>query len=256
MAVKFHRQITKNPQVLRTLTTIIHVDQREAAQFRFANSHECGATVLSPGGHGLSEPLQNSVDTRDRSMSRLFSKMSAGLLLSACLFTSTGCLGPGINLGPFAIPTPVSPYFQDKEELDFHNYKRYARVPILGPTTAGGPVIALDPPSDDEVIQALERARPVRGGIPLLHEKQRNNVRIVKEKIADYVDPPRFIPMIGMASLHHAHYKCTVYFSERTINGWPVPYTLDNEEAQEVLYIDHNHFHMCGNAELGATPSN
>lgn len=140
----------------------------------------------------------------------------------------------------------MSPYFQDDEELQFHIKERYSRVPILGPMTAGGPAIALDPPSHDEVMCALEKARPVRGGVPLLHEKQRNNVRIVKEKIADYVDDPRFIPLIGFSQLHHAHYRCTIYFEERTINGWPVPYTLEDKESMEVLYIDHNHFHMMG----------
>ncbi|HBE66676.1 MAG TPA: hypothetical protein DDW52_00875 [Planctomycetaceae bacterium] len=186
-------------------------------------------------------------------MSLKFDKPIAGLLLSMGLLASTGCVGitNGVNLGPLAIPIPVSPYFQDQEELEFHNHERYARVPIIGPVTRGTEVVALDPPSDDEVMQALERARPVRGGIPLLSEKQRNNVQIVKEKIADYIDPPRFIPLIGMAQLHHAHYKCTVYFSERTINGWPVPYTLEDEECVEVVYIDHNHFHMCGNPDIG-----
>lgn len=190
---------------------------------------------------------------RDRLMSLKFGKHIVGLLLSVGLLSSTGCIGisNGLNLGPLAIPIPVSPYFQEQEELEFHNHERYERVPIIGPTTASGDPIALDPPSDDEVMQALEKARPVRGGIPLLHEKQRNNVQIVKEKIADYTDPPRFIPLIGMARLHHAHYKCTVYFSERTINGWPVPYTLEDKESVEVLYIDHNHFHMCGNPDIG-----
>ena len=98
-------------------------------------------------------------------------------------------------------------------------------MPILGPITSGGPAVALDPPSDDEVMRALEKARPIEGGLPLLHEVQRNNVRIVKEKIADYVDPPRFYRMIGPAQLHHAHYKCTIYYAETTRVGWPVPYT-------------------------------
>jgi hypothetical protein len=168
---------------------------------------------------------------------------------------STGCIGltAGWHLGPLAIPVPISPYLQDQEELEFHVQERYARVPIMGPLTAGGPVAALDPPSDDEVMQAMERARPVRGGVPLLSEKQRNNVRIVKEKIVDYVDPPRFVPLIGFSQLHHAHYKCTIYFEERLINGWPVPYTLEDKEAVEVIYIDHNHFHMCGDPDTGAS---
>ena len=72
--------------------------------------------------------------------------------------------------------------------------ERYERMPILGPITPGSPETALDPPSDDEVMRALEKANPVQGGLPFLYEIQRNNVRIVVEPIADYVDPPRVYP--------------------------------------------------------------
>ena len=184
-----------------------------------------------------------------------FGRNFTGLVIAALAASNTGCVGlsTGLNLGVLGIPVPVTPYLQDQEELEFHVHERYARVPIMGPLTAGGPVQALDPPSDDEVMQALERARPVRGGIPLLSEKQRNRVRMVKEKIVDYIDPPRFIPLIGFAQLHHAHYKCTIYFEERLINGWPVPYTLEDNESVEVIYIDHNHFHMVGDPDTGAS---
>jgi hypothetical protein len=127
-------------------------------------------------------------------------------------------------------------------------------VPVLGPITAGGPVESLDPPSDDEVMRALEKARPIQGDLPMLHETQRNNCRIVKEKIADYIDPPRVLPLVGPVQLHHCHYKCTVYFTEITRVGWPVPYTKYNEDASEVVYVDHNHFHAVGNVDYG--PSN
>jgi hypothetical protein len=177
-----------------------------------------------------------------------------GLLLLATVGAQTGCVNlSNIALGPVGIPIPISPLLQDNEEIQFHVHERYARVPIMGPLTAGGPVAAIDPPSDDEVVHALEKARPVRGGIPLLYEKQRNRIRIVKEKIADYIDDPRFIPLIGFAQLHHAHYKCTVYFEDTTINGWPVPYTLVDKESVEVLYIDHNHFHMVGDPDTGSS---
>jgi hypothetical protein len=86
----------------------------------------------------------------------------------------------------------------------------------------------------------------VQGGIPLLWERQRNNVRIVRELCADYVDPARFYPLVGPAQQHHAHYKCTVYYSERTYVGWPIPHRLDDDDAIEVIYIDHNHLHMVG----------
>ena len=176
-----------------------------------------------------------------------------GLLLAILALTNTGCIGisAGPSLGLLSIPVPISPYFQDKAEDRFWIEERYEAVPILAPLTSGGPAVALDPPSDDEVIRAMERARNFEGGIPFLHERQWNNVRIVKEKISDYVDPPRFYPLMGPAQLHHAHYKCTIYFSETTHVGWPVPHTLTNEDAVEVIYIDHNHFHMVGNMNPG-----
>ncbi len=176
------------------------------------------------------------------------------LPLVALATMSTGCVGitSGPDFGLFGVPIPVSPYFQKMEEDEAWHHERYGRAPILGPLTAGGPAVALDPPSDDEVLRALERAKPVQGGLPFLHEVQRSNVRIVKEKIADYIDPPRFIPLIGPAQLHHAHYKCTVYYSETTRVGWPVPYTVQDQDAAEVIYIDHNHFHMVGNVDAGA----
>lgn len=174
-------------------------------------------------------------------------------LLVCISLSSTGCVSitDGISMGVMGIPIPVSPYFQKVREDKAWEKERYDAVPILGPITAGGPATALDEPSDDEIMRAFERARPTQGGLPFLHELQRNNVRIVKEKIADYIDPPRFVPLAGPCQLHHAHYKCTVYFSETTHVGWPVPHTLRNEDAVEVIYVDHNHFHMVGNTDPG-----
>jgi len=173
-------------------------------------------------------------------------------LLAMYAVSSTGCVGvTGINLGIAGIPIPVSPYFQKLQEDKFWIQERYERSPILGPVTPGSPAIALDAPSDDEVMRRFEQARPIQGGLPMLHEVQRNNIRIVKEKIADYLDPPRVVPLLGPVQLHHAHYKCTIYFTEVTRVGWPVPYTTVDEDSVEVLYIDHNHFHMVGNVDPG-----
>jgi hypothetical protein len=178
---------------------------------------------------------------------------SLGLVLLAV--TTTGCgwglTAQGPSLGILAIPIPVSPYFQDQKEDEAWEKERYGRVPILGPITSGGNPVALDPPSDDEVMRALEKAWPIEGGIPCMWERNRNDVRIVKEKIADYVDPPRHYPLVGPAQQHHAHYKCTIYFEDVRRVGWPVPHTIRDDEAEEVIYIDHNHLHMVGNVDTG-----
>jgi len=165
---------------------------------------------------------------------------------------SSGCIGlPGPTLGPASVPIPIPSSLQDKYEDNAFHKERYARVPILGPIPQGVEHIALDTPSDDEVIRALEKARPCQGGAPFLETRVRHNVKIVKEKIGDYVDPPRVVPLIGPAQLHHAHYKCTIYFTEVIHVGWPAPHQITNEDACEVVYIDHDHYHMVGNIDDG-----
>ena len=166
------------------------------------------------------------------------------VIITLLSVTGSGCVSPSFGPG-IPIPIPLTPWLQDEEEEQFWEQERYKRVPIMEPLSQGGPAAALDPPSDDEVIRALEKARPVEKGIPFLWTRQRNDIRIVKEKIADYVDPPRVYPTIGPAQLHHAHYKCTIYFEEITRNGWPLPYTT-RDDSVEVIYIDHNHFHRVG----------
>jgi len=187
----------------------------------------------------------------------LYKTLSAAAftLVLICLFAATGCTtyGPqNFTLGGFGcVPIPITPYLQDELEDRAWEEERYDKVPILGPLTEGGPTVALDPPSQDEIMRALEDAHPLEGGLPFLHEIQRNNVRIVVEPLDDSIGEVRVYPLIGPARLHHAQYKCTVYYSEVNRVGWPIPYTTTNEDAQEVVYIDHDHLHMVGNIDAG-----
>lgn len=108
-------------------------------------------------------------------------------------------------------------------------------IPILGPLTSGQPV-PLDPPSDDEVLAALQTALPPGKATPS------NNVRIVREKTADYVDAPRTYPLVGPAQAHHAHYRCTVYFDGKFFPG-----------GRYMLTVDHNHLQLLDNAPQQAS---
>ena len=88
----------------------------------------------------------------------------AGLLLAIAILLS-GC-GPvilGPNIGALGYPIPVSPYFQKKEEDAFWNQKRYNRVPILGPIQPGAQCVAMDAPSEDEVMRRLEGRKELPG---------------------------------------------------------------------------------------------
>jgi len=176
-----------------------------------------------------------------------------GVVVLVCLGTMAGCMVSGATptLGILSYPVPVTPLQQKSLEDKYWVHKRYDKAPVLGPITPNCPVIAMDEPSDDEVMRALESARGVQRGISMLWERSRNNVRITKDLIDDHVDPPRVYPLVGPAQLHHAKYKCTIYFVETTRVGWPFPHTLVNDDAQEVVYIDHDHLHMVGNVDSG-----
>lgn len=121
-----------------------------------------------------------------------------------------------------------------------------------GSNRPSNPTDSFDPPSDDEVLRALDKAKPTQGGF--LHSVERNNIRIVKEKVSDSVDPPSVAPLLGPVQLHHAHYKCTVYYTEITRVGWPSSSTV-NEDMQDVVYIDHNHLQLAANAVPGQETS-
>lgn len=138
---------------------------------------------------------------------------------------------------------PVSSYYSKQVEDAYHEEERYGKVPILDPVEGeNAPLFCLDPPSQDEVIRTLRDSPD--GGFAFLAETQRDNVRIVVEPTADYLDECRFYPMVGPARLHHCHYKCTVYYEKTIRSDWPVPFT-HKDDTQEVVYIDHDHLIRC-----------
>ncbi len=77
-------------------------------------------------------------------------------------------------------------------------------------------------PSDAEVVQAV-----INSGQrvpPTPH-------RIVKETIAEYSDPARNYPLIGLASLHHAHFKCSVF--SRIIGSTPITVNVHKQDLRD-----------------------
>jgi RNA polymerase sigma factor (sigma-70 family) len=90
------------------------------------------------------------------------------------------------------------------------------------------------PPSEAEVLRALPRG--VRS-VPGVCEVFRDDVQLVRERLVDKTDPPRFFPLVGLAQLHHRHWKCTVYYTETIESGYPFPFRLSRPRV-EVVYID------------------
>ncbi len=178
-----------------------------------------------------------------------------GMFLSAVtavLVTASGCAfcSVGPHLGILSVPIPVSPYFQDKKE-DEAMAERYSKMKILDPIPAGRPHVAEDAPTDDQIMRKFHEIHNVRGNWPGLYEVQHNDIIIVKEKIADYIDPVRVHPLAGPVQVHHSHWECKVYYTEVVRNGWPVPHTIKSEEKMEVIKIDLDHAHRAGNVESG-----
>lgn len=114
------------------------------------------------------------------------------------------------------------------------------QIPILGPITSEGLPRALDPPSNDEIIQAIQRARK-QVSRPAFEFPDREALQIIKDKIDEFVDPPQEYPHIGRAQQHHVHYKCTLYRKTSAV-----------DDPFAVIYVDHNHFHRVEDLPTGA----
>lgn len=148
---------------------------------------------------------------------------------------SSGCFGPGTFL--FA---PTQPWVAERMEEKYQHTNDH-RTPILPPIRDGfPPPLCEDPPSDREVMRVMPR---VIRGVPYFVEQFRDDVRIVKNRLVDQIDPPRQYPLIGQAQLHHCHWECVVYYTELVQSSYPFP-TYVRKQRTQVVYIDKDHLHL------------
>lgn len=184
-----------------------------------------------------------------------------GLAAVAILaFVSTGTVGCAIpyvyrGISPlhptgWSFAWPILPSQQQRLEEDMAREER-DKVPILDPIPGEfTPATCLDPPSDEEVWAKVPK---FRNGSPPFYEVQRNNVRILIEKIGDAIDPCKIYPLAGPAQLVHCHYKCTVYFDELYWSDYPIPFHHVDHRV-EVVYIDKDHLRRCGGPAMANSP--
>ena len=159
------------------------------------------------------------------------------LAVAALPVAATGC-NP-FTLGMFT-PVPMQPWVAERMDQKYGN-RNDGRTPIMPPIRDGyPPPICEDAPSDQEVLRAMPR---VTRGVPYIYEEFRDDIVIVKNRLVDKIDPPRFFPLVGPAQLHHCHWECVVYYSETNQSDYPFPMQVKKNRVQ-VLYIDKDHLHL------------
>jgi hypothetical protein len=175
-------------------------------------------------------------------------------------FVAIGNVGCGIdyvfrNISPlhvtgWSFAWPILPSQSQRLEEDIKR-EEANKVPILDPIPAEfAPGACLDPPSEEEV---WNKVCKFRSGHPIFYETQRNNVRILIEKIGEKIDPCKVYPLAGPCQLVHCHYKCTVYYDELYWSDYPIPFNHVDHKV-EVVYIDKDHLRRCGGPDQAATP--
>ena len=151
----------------------------------------------------------------------------AVLTAAAAALAGTGCV--------------VQPWVADRMNQQYQFDKDF-KTPILPPIRAGQPLPRCeDPPTDAEVMRVFNE-RMVRG-VPYFYEEFQDDLTIVKNLVADRIDPPRFFPLVGMAQLHHCKWECGVYFNDLKQSSYPYP-TYIRKPKVEVVYIDKDHLHL------------
>jgi len=150
--------------------------------------------------------------------------------------------GAGCNPFTLGLGTPilVQPWVAERMEQKL-NHKNDGRAPIMPPIRDGfPPPICEDAPSDAEVLRAMPR---VPRGVPYVYETFRDDIVIVKNRLVDKIDPPRFFPLVGPAQLHHCHWECVIYYKELVQSDYPFPVYVKKNRVQ-VIYIDKDHLHL------------
>lgn len=159
------------------------------------------------------------------------------LALAALPLGGTGC-NP-FTMG-FLTPVPIQPWVAERMQAKYE-HKNDGRVPIMPPLRDGYPApICEDAPSDQEVLRAMPR---VARGVPYVFEQFRDDIVIVKNRLVDKIDPPRFFPLVGPAQLHHCHWECIIYYTETVQSDYPFPTKVKKQRTQ-VIYIDKDHLHL------------
>lgn len=110
---------------------------------------------------------------------------------------------------------------------------------VWGPPEKSDAKPSSDPPSDDEIVYAFEKSLAKSESNS---ELKRKHIRIEKEKTHEAIEPARFVPLIGNASVHHAYYRCKILeLKTESKTRLQLP-NQDETEAEHLLYVDHVRF--------------
>jgi RNA polymerase sigma factor (sigma-70 family) len=171
-----------------------------------------------------------------KSMTTFTSKfVAAGVLAAVAVGSGVGVFGT-----PAAVAVPVQPAKPADptlEELKHENERLRREVADLKQKLAGFEgrmTIVGDAPSDAEVLRAMPRTPR---GLPFPYETFRDDIKIVKNKLVDRLDPPRDYPLVGRARLRHLHWECSVYYTETIQVDFPFPIKLSKPRVS-VVYLD------------------
>lgn len=167
--------------------------------------------------------------------SRAWPGLVVGLMMPLLL------IGCGVPIVPGVFPPIPVPPWTTERMMEKYLFKNDYRTVVLGPIPDGAPPPQCeDEPDDAQVLRAASR---ITRGIPFIYQESRDDIQIVKERIADHIDPPRFYPLVGYAQQHHCKWKCTIYYTETIEAVYPIPLRLVQPRV-EVVYIDKNHLHL------------
>lgn len=115
----------------------------------------------------------------------------------------------------------------------FGPFSRAQGVPVLGQVPYVNRLfkgsVKLDVPSDDEILQALEKDASKKG--LAIKDEAKGQLKMTATKIKEFSDDARFVPLVGDAILHHSHYKCEFHDAA-------------TQELKHTAYIDYCQFQV------------
>jgi hypothetical protein len=121
------------------------------------------------------------------------------------------------DVGRTIYPIPVSPLWKTAAggtvsgEVADGKAKRdaYARTPVLPPQPPGGPTVGIARPERDEILRLLQETDKSLASQSLANLALRTR-HIDVQIISRTIEPPRTLPLVGLAQIARIEYKCMV----------------------------------------------
>ena len=115
---------------------------------------------------------------------------------------------------------------------------RYPASMMILPWDADAELIAKVEDMSEKALSRFHWDFPAEKNRLFFYRKRHIPLGVELKLLKKEVDPPRIFPLIGPASLHHAHWECRVKYRKTVSVFWPIRWEYRSEPREHEMRLD------------------